>query len=151
MKCESCGRVSPEEEANYCFYCGNSFRENVNIEMLLNQKQEEPQFEQVNEETGRKANIDKPITFLNWLLTLGTPFIPFIGPYVFVGLCIYWGFASDVQETRKNWARATLIFLIISFILAYWLMSTVIPALPGLLEGGGLGGVVWLEGNQFNI
>lgn len=138
MTCESCGRVSPNEEANYCFYCGNSFRENEDMEIYTRQKQEKPQFEQVNEESSVGINKDKPISFSDWLLTLGIPFIPFIGMYVFLGLCMYWGFASNVQETKKNWARATLIFLLVSFILGYFLISTV---LPELLEGGGLGGV----------
>ncbi|MBH1941694.1 hypothetical protein I5677_12400 [Mobilitalea sibirica] len=108
MVCNACGRLTQNEEANYCEYCGNSFREHINVAV----KPEPPKYI-----TAITENTDKPVPFLNWLGTYALLFIPYIGGFAFVGLLIFWSLSGSTPQSKKNWARATLIFTIISFII----------------------------------
>ncbi len=104
MVCRACGRNSANENANYCEYCGTSFRENITF------KQEN--YSAVREQPAMEVNQDendKPISFGDWMRTMLLPFIPVIGIFIYVVMMFVWAFGNDVPQSKKNWARASLI------------------------------------------
>lgn len=126
MVCNSCGREDLSEN-NFCGYCGASLR-NDNIhepEQTYNnfykneQGMTSAQLTLPKHPQAIDANTNnKPVSFLNWLGTYGIMFIPFVGGLVFFVMLIVWSFGNNVAESKKNWARATLVFSIIMFLLA---------------------------------
>lgn len=151
MVCNNCGRQVHNEEANFCEYCGNSFREHIQTPAFV-----QPQLNgqsQSYEQTQTRTNYnpllpnqaesiklnggDRPVSFLNWLGSYGIFFIPVIGTLLFPIMLLVWSFSSNVSQTKKNWARATLIFLIalliyVSMILGYMLTD---PAVKEFVNG----------------
>ena len=114
MVCNICGRNIQNEEANFCEYCGNSFREHAQaVANVIPQ-------EQILIET---VGTEKPISFLNWLgsmsLLLALMFIPFpfVGMITFMVVLCVWAFGKKTSISKKNWARASLIIVGIVFIL----------------------------------
>jgi hypothetical protein len=139
MKCNICGRQSQNEEANFCDYCGSSFREHVH--MALNSAPKEIDGEAggysesmamlipgraagqtVTEATGNQ----KPLSFLYWLGMYGLLLIPFIG---IVQLFI-WAFSNKIPASKKNWAGATLIFLGVIILIVYFLILFMVVNSP---------------------
>lgn len=119
MVCKACGRNSANENANYCEYCGTSFRENT----PFRQENYEIGREQ-NRETGSEDN-EKPISFRNWMGTMLLPFIPIVGIFIYIVMMFVWAFGSDAPKSKKNWARASLIISVIAIILfAFMFTST---------------------------
>ena len=123
MICNSCGRSAANDNANFCDYCGASLKEGSSrvehIDMDRNKVMEE-----------RKVEGEKPISFLNWLGTMLLPFIPLVGPIIYLVMLLVWSFGSDSNPSKKNWARATLIVMIISFlILIVFFTSTIMSFL----------------------
>ncbi len=118
MVCTNCGRQTQNEEANFCDYCGHSYREQVQAQIKI-----QPQIQSQTPFSGnpllpkqvtavREEGMEKPISFLSWLGTYGMFFIPLIGTILFTVMLFVWSFGNNVSETKKNWARATLIFAV---------------------------------------
>lgn len=104
MVCKACGRNSANENANYCEYCGTSFRENIPL------KQED--FSAANSRQVVEPDIEekeKPISFGNWMGSMLLPFIPIVGIFIYIVMMFVWAFGSDTPKSKKNWARASLI------------------------------------------
>lgn len=100
MLCNNCGRESIQEESNYCFYCGDSFRE----------------YRQEAVDTGKEVDVapdnmitEKPVSVWNWLGSYGVLVIPVVR---FVILLI-WAFDKKTNKNKKTWARATLIVFLL--------------------------------------
>lgn len=108
MVCSNCGRITQNEEANFCEYCGSTFREHIQVAASPVLTRPAPQIIQ--------ENSGKPVTFLNWLGTYGVLFIPGVGVIAFLAMLLIWAFGKNVTDSKKNWARATLIFVVVSFI-----------------------------------
>lgn len=125
MVCNSCGRDNKNENANFCEYCGESFREsNVEkIETTYNYSNQSGTGNasatplMASQAVGNGKN-EKPVSFLNWLGTYAIMFIPFVGGIVFFVMLIIWSVSSNVPESKKNWARANLVFMVILIIIA---------------------------------
>ena len=128
MRCNVCGRPSQNEEANFCEYCGSSFREqrqNSNNTRPRNPGYPYPngpinsmgpiQGNGITGGYGRPAYepAEKPISFKSWLGSYGLLFIPFVGWLVFVIMLIVWSLSESIPESKKNWARATLLTTVI--------------------------------------
>lgn len=130
MVCNNCGRQIGNEEANFCEYCGNSFREHKQYQAPVN-----PILPK--QVTVVQEREDKPLTFLSFLGSYGIFFIPVIGYLLFPIMLLVWSFSSKVSATKKNWARATLIFIILfTIFLSYMLIETMmIPAFQEFLKG----------------
>ncbi|HWT26510.1 MAG TPA: hypothetical protein VN131_01090 [Mobilitalea sp.] len=133
MVCRTCGRVTQNEEANFCEYCGSSYREQAQFAMNI-----EPQ----NNMTVEQEALEKPIPFINWLATYGiilipTLFIPFIGWIVPIVMLFVWAFNNKTVKSKKNWARATLIFLVVYIILAIAIFVSFMntPMFQNILNG----------------
>jgi len=98
MICNTCGRNIQNEEANFCEYCGNSFREHVKVTEGIVALQNK-----VNEEQ------EKPVSFLNWLGSMSLIFIPYVGIFAYIIMMFIWAFGSKTPKSKKNWARVALI------------------------------------------
>lgn len=114
MVCNNCGRMTQNDEANFCEYCGSTFREHLQAAASPVLTRQAPQT--IQEDTG------KPITFLNWLGTYGILLIPGVGGIAFFAMLLIWSFSKNVTDSKRNWARATLIFLIVSIIYLVFFM-----------------------------
>ena len=68
------------------------------------------------------------IGFGNWMITMLLPFIPMIGPLVYMVMLFVWAFGGT-NRTKKNWARAMLIMLIISIIMLMIMFGSVFSEL----------------------
>ncbi|TAH64638.1 MAG: zinc-ribbon domain-containing protein [Anaerolineaceae bacterium] len=126
MVCNSCGRSNQNESANFCEYCGASFREGN-----LHESETTYNYSYQSGIGNASAQIhppmqaqaidisknEKPVSFLNWLGTYAIMFIPFVGGIVLFVMLIVWSFGGNVAESKKNWARATLVFMIVMFII----------------------------------
>lgn len=105
MICRTCGRIINNEEANFCEYCGAPQGTRI------------PEIEKHDTVVELSSNINsKPIRFGEWMISMAIVFAaPFIIPFFGFGISafflIYWGFINkQVSETKRNWARAMMIF-----------------------------------------
>ena len=134
MTCKTCGRKSLNEEANFCFYCGESFREHVGLDVKsLPQQHEEKEKEEQSAST-RSDLKDEPVSFMNWLASYGLMFIPYVGPIAFIGFLIYWSVTNKASQTKKNWAKATLIFIIVNLVI--FILYVFLVFMPKILDTG---------------
>jgi hypothetical protein len=130
MKCNICGRQTQNEEANFCEYCGGPLRERFqtpdHMPQLPPREQGYPYPENPMNpmQTGNPmmaapaaAPQDKQVSFLNWLGTYGLFLIPIAGWLVFLIMLFVWSFSGNTPASKKNWARATLIFTAVIIIL----------------------------------
>lgn len=136
MICNTCGRHTQNEEANFCEYCGSSFREHRVISDFAvpgNGETGQQAVQQVGQQVGQniaQEATEKPITFLHWLglyAVMFIPmFIPFIGWIVPLVMLFVWAFANNTPVSKKNWSRATLIFLLVYFIVAVFALVSMV-------------------------
>jgi ribosomal protein L37E len=143
MECKVCGRWSANEDANFCDYCGASFRESQeysytkiaqekkHMEGTLYSGQERSN----SQGAGRQNFLDslfggrdstgneKPMTFMNWLMMFAMIFLPYVGLLLFLALMVYWAVGRGVTATKKNFARAALLFCIVLFFFYLAVMS----------------------------
>jgi uncharacterized membrane protein YvbJ len=120
MVCKACGRNSSSEDANYCEYCGTSFRENV-----PSFRQEDYQFSNTQQSAEANTGSEKPISFGNWMGTLLLPFIPVVGIFIYIVMMFVWAFGNDTPASKKNWARASLIVTAVSIVLLIFMFTSV--------------------------
>lgn len=120
MKCNTCGRQIHNEAANFCEYCGASFREQAQaatsqgIGSPFHNRQVMPEqtpytmsgFQQNVQQTIGK---EKPISFAEWIGFYAVLLVPILNIVVLA----IWAFGYNTTASKKNWARATLIFIIV--------------------------------------
>lgn len=129
MRCTICGREAMNPEANYCDYCGSSFRECGQENRQWENGAGEKFRDGVSEErysafgTGEYrestvGNNDRPavgenkkITIWTYLGVLLLPLIPWIGTIAWFVILCYWSFSIKIDEARKCFARAYLIYM----------------------------------------
>lgn len=116
MICKTCGRVILNEDANFCEYCGTSFRDKM--QPVKNAVDESGQ------QSMSSDNDEKSISFLNWMGTMFLPFVPLIGPFIYIIMLFVWSFGSEVPKSKKNWARATLLIIAIAIIIMVLFISS---------------------------
>ncbi len=116
MICETCGRVISNENANFCEYCGTSFRNN--IQAVKNTVDDSGQ------QNMSSGNDEKPISFVNWAGSMLLPYIPLIGPFIYIIMLFVWSFGSEVPKSKKNWARATLLIIAIAIVIIVLFISS---------------------------
>lgn len=143
MVCNTCGRHTQNEEANFCEYCGSSFRENrIAADFVAMQNQAAGQ--SVMQQTGQDMNrevLEKPISFLQWLGTyaiLFLPmFIPLIGWVVPLVMLFVWAFANNQSVSKRNWSRATLIYILVNLIIGIFYIITMLksPLFQSIFSG----------------
>lgn len=117
MICKTCGREIANENANFCEYCGNSFRENIqqtNYTAEVNRQQD----------VNIAGDNEKPTSFANWMGSMLLPCIPFIGPFIYIIMLFVWSFGSEVPKSKKNWARATLLIIVLAIVVMIIFISS---------------------------
>lgn len=136
MRCKVCGREAMNPEANFCDYCGSSFRQygegfrqeepkaqetgNYSAFGTLENDRQELYGEESHRAGRGVGNVageeEKPVTIWTFLGVLLVLFVPYIGFYVFLGMLFYWAFASNISGVRKTFGRAMLIYAVIMLI-----------------------------------
>lgn len=126
MQCKVCGREAGNPEANFCDYCGSSFHEeNRRIDVLTASEQET---KQTTENTaGIGVTEQDRIPVWKFLVIMLLPFLPGVGIFLFLGIVIYWSASMKIQDSRKSFARALLIFSVVILLL-------LIPVMDELLR-----------------
>ena len=150
MKCPSCGREC-QDEANYCYYCGYSFRDEKFNEGKENEAPiggatghmpipmiDLNQYAQLN--TGEKTEDGKervllvkkkaPLKTWQWVLYFATLVFPYTS-FIWLGVTGYWAVSPVIPDERKNFARGMMIFLLALFTIAIMFMLV-------LIQNGGL-------------
>ncbi|MDF2610458.1 MAG: hypothetical protein K0R92_1932 [Lachnospiraceae bacterium] len=123
MICNVCGRNTDNAHANFCEYCGSSFRQDT----------EQLQYEHTATLNADAAMIhteninagEKPISFWNWLVSMLLLYIPVVGIFIYPIMLFVWAFSSSTPKSKQNWARATLLVIVITiFLFVYIITST---------------------------
>lgn len=148
MRCEVCGREAMNPEANYCDYCGSSFRD-CGQESRSNQtatkgsysesgvsdagysafgmsEYREPAMEKQSMGS-MLAGENKPVTTWTYLGVLLLPVVPWVGTIAWLVVMLYWAFSSRVDAARKHFARAYMIFMGISLAVLMGLLGMLMP------------------------
>lgn len=104
MQCAMCGREITNPNANYCDYCGTA----VGTMTYREVQPEQP-----------KTTAPKTDRVSTWLFLgiMCLPFIPFVGSIAYLVFLFYWAFAPSIEDSRKSFARATLIYTAITLVL----------------------------------
>lgn len=123
MVCPMCGREIMNPEANYCDYCGTrlhgmEYKETVEPQAFPETKEKQPRVS-----TG---------LFLGVMLL---PMIPMIGWILYLVFLFYWAFASSIEDSRKSFARASLIYSGITLVLVIVFVSVICSTLASELAG----------------
>jgi hypothetical protein len=126
MVCNSCGRDNQNENSNFCEYCGASLREGVRpeVEPTTNYSYQNgtgyasaPVPPAAPAQAIEIDNSEKPVSVLNWIGTYLIMFIPIVGGLVFLIMLFVWASGgNNVPTSKKNWAKANLILMLISLI-----------------------------------
>lgn len=73
----------------------------------------------------------KPLSLSDWMVTILITFIPIAN----LVMLLVWAFSSETHPSKKNWAKATLIWMLIGFVL-YFIFVAIFGM--ALLSGGAL-------------
>lgn len=75
----------------------------------------------------------QPVTIGDWVVTFIVTAIPLVG---FIML-IVWAVGTDTHPSKKSWAQATLIFMVISFVLVIAFILLVGISLSRMIDADG--------------
>jgi hypothetical protein len=147
MRCNVCGRQIQNEEANFCEYCGSSFREQAQASFNMPPREQSipypngpvmtaipSQYKNPAAPAQKAAGDEKQVTFLNWLGTYGIMFIPIAGWLIFLVMLFVWAFGGNAPASKRNWARATLIFVGISVLLLLIYLVAFLPTYMNMYQ-----------------
>ena len=65
---------------------------------------------------------NKSMSVGDWIITMLITAIPLVG----LIMLFVWGFSEGTNESKKNWAKATLIFYAIIFVLYFVFLGSLI-------------------------
>ena len=71
-----------------------------------------------------------PISVGEWVITIIIIAIPIVG---FIMLFV-WGFGSNTQPSKANWAKATLIMIGISIVLSFLFLGSLLGIMGSLMN-----------------
>lgn len=148
MRCMVCGREAMNPEANYCDYCGSPFRESEKNGQDATSVRNAYQDREAPGESGytafgtteyreelrmpRKGSSQaKGISVWMFLGIMCLQFVPGIGLFAYIGVLLWLGFSPQIADARKNWARASLIYTGIMFVLSFAYLKTLLGMLGG--------------------
>ncbi|WP_343209792.1 zinc ribbon domain-containing protein [Anaerolentibacter hominis] len=124
MICPVCGRNAEHEEARFCEYCGAALRADGPMGYNYNADQGNPygspaNMPPVNQRVNPATVLpqEAPVSFGSWLGTMLLPFIPIVGSMIYLVMLLVWAFGGSANETKRNWARASLVVSLISTVL----------------------------------
>lgn len=123
MICTVCGRNTNNENANFCEYCGSSFRQNttqLKDEYTSSYNTMEPN----NLHTENITAVEKPISIWNWLGSMLLLYIPVVGIFAYPIMLLVWSFSNSTPKNKQNWARASLLMLIITIVVIVYILTS---------------------------
>lgn len=120
MICKICGRHIDNEHANFCENCGESLRENKDLEYR------EPITPAAAAPTQTSDVASNEISFKTFLGVMLLQIIPGFGWLIYVVVLFTWAFGNKRSQTHKNFAKASLIFALLSLLAAVYLASTLL-------------------------
>ena len=109
-KCPICGRSNPLQEANFCYYCGASFREDGKGPVASGR--EMPRTDEEKELVN-----GRPFGTVRWLLCFALLLIPVYGWLAFVVIMAIGTFSPNATKERKDIQRALFIFSLAAIVL----------------------------------
>ena len=124
MQCTMCGREITNPNANYCDYCGTALGTNVYREETVQPT---------------RTDISKGDRVSTWMFLgiMCLPMIPFVGTIAYLVFLFYWAFAPSIEDSRKSFARALLIYtgimLVFTFILFGALFAGIMSGMSNVL------------------
>lgn len=139
MRCNVCGRYTSNEDANFCDYCGSPYREQFQAYYNTQQQNSTQNRYNYGENRGHSGyqQENKPVSFLDYLLSYGLFFIPIAGWIIFFVMLFVWAFSDNTPVSKKNWARATLIFMGVMMIFIVYSMYILMGLLyQNMISGG---------------
>lgn len=139
MVCNSCGRSTSNENANFCDYCGASYKEVVFIQNEDKYKADSLKESSAVREVENENIVgeqEKSISFGNWVGSLLLPFIPLVGPIINLVMMLVWAFGSDTSKSKRNWARASLVVVIVNIVLIVLVIALFIGSYTELINSG---------------
>lgn len=122
MQCAMCGREITNPDANYCDYCGTAIGT-----MTYREETKEPQ----------KVAEPKEERVSTWLLfgVMCLPMIPLVGGIAYLVILFYWAFAASVEDSRKSFARATLLYTAVTLVLGMILLGSFFALIVNTMSG----------------
>lgn len=105
MYCKKCGSYL-DDTASKCPVCGAGVEQN-NVQADYSA---ECEWEQAADSDNVNLQTEQPVKVTDWMLTLIISSIPFLN----IIMMFVWAFGSGVAASKRNWARAMLIFMGIS-------------------------------------
>ncbi len=155
MICRTCGRPIVNEQANFCEYCGTPVDEKrgdrgyeyaqgnpAARERMYGAapgraadtapEQEMPQGI-VGTLLGTAGGPEKEgsMTTLHWIVIMLLPYIPMVGTFAYLVVLLVWAFGRTASKSRRSWARATLIVLVVAVAMVMYMFG-------GMMENGSL-------------
>lgn len=119
MYCTKCGREISDNSAN-CTYCGAPTSDTTDWGSNSNQ------YQNVNYQSGPYIQEDtSPLSLGNYMVMLLITMIPVVN---IIMLCV-WSFGSDSNVNKRNFARAYLIFTLITIVISIFLWGSIISIL----------------------
>lgn len=132
MICTICGRHIENENANFCENCGTSLRELKSPtfqEYVTSQAipQEQPKTENLN------TLKSDSISFKTFFGIMMLQAIPLFGWLIYIVILFTWIFGDQYSTTHKNFAKASLLFLLLSVIVSAYAISSGLFNLSGIV------------------
>ncbi len=109
-RCPNCGRENPIAEANFCYYCGTSFRETPVEVTSQNALHLEESTQQTVTSTGKSFSTGR------WLLCFVLLLIPVYGWFAFAIIMAISAFSPNSSKEQRAVSRAIFIFCIVFFV-----------------------------------
>lgn len=76
--------------------------------------------------TAGTAEAENSMSFSHWIIVMLLPLIPMIGMFAYLAVLLIWAFGRTATKTRRNWARATLLVTAVSFLMAIYMLQSVL-------------------------
>lgn len=70
---------------------------------------------------------EKSVSIGNWIITMLITSIPLVG----VIMLFVWAFGGNVAKSKENWAKASLIFILITIVILFIFWSNIIALIVG--------------------
>lgn len=132
MICTICGRHIENENANFCENCGTSFREMNSSNYQEYAKPQSPLQEQPTAEQSNPTKTDS-ISFKAFFGIMLLQVVPVFGWLIYIVILFTWIFGNQYSKTHKNFAKASLLFLLLSVIVSAYAISTGLFNLNGIV------------------
>ena len=115
MICPSCGREL-DDNVNFCYYCGHSFRENINSMEIADTA---VKYDMERARMMKEEDEATPMKTWHWMLYFFLMLVPYLW-IVWLIVTAVWAFGTNGTKERKNVAKgllaAVLILVVIIFI-----------------------------------